>query len=625
VIIGTAGHIDHGKTALVRALTGVDTDRLPEEKRRGITIELGFAPLEISGSGTFGVVDVPGHEAFIRTMLAGATGIDLAMLVIAADEGPMPQTREHLDILSLLGVRGGVVVLTKRDLVEEEWLGLVEEEVRALVKGSALADAEIISVCAPRGEGLDSLRAALARAATLIPRRAADDLFRLPVDRAFTVRGTGTVITGTVWTGVLRRDDTVRIMPGGRTARVRSLQRHGHAVDLVAPGERAAVALAGVDLDHVPRGAVLVSDGAWAPTTVLRAEVALLDTTDREIDARTRVRFHLGTADVGARVVTARGTLTPGARSPARIVLETPVVARAGDRFVLRTPSPAMTIGGGIIEDPMPPHRRSRPEPLPSNPSEHLASLLAEGSTLGVDLRTLPLRLGISPQAVETLIGNPAASALRIGGRVYAPAAADTVLSELHDAVAEHHRRHPLDPGVSLQSVRAKLVAAADLVELVLAQSLAAGTIAVDGGQLRRAGWRPTLTPAQAEILALVAATLRAAEREPPSVTELVAAHGDVVPALLRMLERDGIAVAVEPDRYYDAAVLERLIESLRERMVPGREYGPAELRELLGVSRKYLIPLLEYCDRMRVTDRLPGGRVLAGTQFASRDEDKRS
>ena len=625
MIIGTAGHIDHGKTALVRALTGVDTDRLPEEKRRGITIELGFAPLDIPGAGMFGVVDVPGHEAFIRTMLAGATGIDLAMLVVAADEGPMPQTVEHLAILSLLGVRGGVIVLTKRDLVEEEWIGLVDEEVRALVAGSALADAEIISVCAPRGEGIDDVRAALARAAAAIPRRAADDLFRLPVDRAFTVRGTGTVITGTVWSGVLRRDDTVRIMPEGRTARVRALQRHGHAVDAVAPGERAAVALAGVDLDHVPRGAVLVTGPAWTATTVLRAEVAILGTADREIDARTRVRFHLGTADVGARVVTPRGSLGKGARSPARIVLESPVVARAGDRFVLRTPSPAVTIGGGVVDDPLPPHRRARAEPIVAEPSEQLARLLAEGSTLGIEALTLPIRLGISPNAVASLIRGASDLALQVGGRVYAPGAADTVRAQLHGLVDEHHRTFPLEPGASLQSVRARLVGGAELVELVLSDALAAGTLAVDGGQLRRAEWRPALTAAQSDLLSRLAATLKTAEREPPSVAELSAIHGDVVSALVRLLEREGTIVAVEPDRYYDAAVLERLIDSLRERMVPGREYGPAELRELLGVSRKYLIPLLEYCDRMRVTDRLPGGRVLAGTQFASRDGDKRS
>jgi selenocysteine-specific elongation factor len=625
VIVGTAGHIDHGKTALVHALTGVDTDRLPEEKRRGITIELGFAPLRLDGIGTLGVVDVPGHEAFVRTMLAGATGIDLAMLVIAADEGPMPQTREHLSILSLLGVRAGVVVLTKRDLVDEEWLSLVEEEVRSLLLGSPLADAEIVSVSALRREGLEEVRAALARAAVGIPRRAANDLFRMPVDRAFTVRGTGTVVTGTVWSGSLRRDDTVRIMTADRPARVRSLQRHGETVAEVNPGERAAIALAGVDLADVQRGAVLVGGSAWLPTTVLRADVALLATVDRPLDPRTRVRFHLGTADVGARVVSGTGPVIPGSRVPARIILEMPVVARAGDRFVLRTPSPATTIGGGVIEDPLPPHRRARGSGMPETVAAHLTRLLAEASTLGIEDAVLPVRLGVTPNAVAALIDGSPDLALRVGGRIYAPPAAKALRQGLGALLDEHHRSHPLEPGVSLQSMRAKLVGSAELIDAVLAQALAAREVAVDGGLIRRAEWQPVLTAAEVGVRDRVVGALRDAGREPPSVAELVALHGDRVPSLLRLLERAGTVVAVEADRYYDAAIVEQLIDSLRRQMVPAREYGPAEMREVLGISRKYLIPLLEYCDRVRVTDRRPGGRVIVGTQFASHAGDKRS
>jgi selenocysteine-specific elongation factor len=551
-------------------------------------------------------------------MLAGATGIDLAMLVIAADEGPMPQTREHLAILTLLGVRGGVVVLTKRDLVEDDWLSLVEDDVRALLEGSALESAEIVSVSALRREGLDDVRAALARAAAGIPRRAANDLFRMPVDRAFTVRGTGTVVTGTVWTGTLRRDETIRIMPGDRSARVRSLQRHGDAVTDINPGERAAVALAGVDLADVARGSVLVAGSAWRSTTILRAEAALLASVDRPLEARTRVRFHLGTADVGARVVTAGGALIPGMRAPARIILETPVVARAGDRFVLRSPSPATTIGGGVIEDPLPPHRRARGDGLPESVADHLARLLAEASTLGIEDVALPVRLGISPSEVAALVDGAPGLARRLGGRVYSPAAAGALRTGLREHVEEHHRNHPLDPGISLQSVRSRLAASADLIEAVLAEAIAAGEVALDGGVIHRADWRPVLTAAESALRDLLGTTLTAAGREPPSVGELVAVHGDRVPALLRLIERAGSVVPVEPDRYYDAGVVEQLIGSLRKRMVPGQEYGPAELREILGVSRKYLIPLLEYCDRVRVTDRRAVGRVIVGTQFAS-------
>jgi selenocysteine-specific elongation factor len=296
VILGTAGHIDHGKTTLVRALTGVDTDRLPEEKRRGITIELGFAPLaldEPSFSGTLGVVDVPGHDAFVRTMLAGATGVDLALLVIAADEGVMPQTREHLAILTLLGVRGGVVALTKSDLVDSDWVALVVDDVRKLLAGTALDGAEVVPCSATTGAGLQQVRAALAAAAARMPQRNPDDLTRMPLDRAFSVKGTGTVVTGTLWSGAIERESTVRLFPHGGVARVRSVESHGAAVDRGLPGTRVAVALAGVDREEVSHGGVLVSgDDAWKESTVLRADVALLDDA-KPLGVRTRVRSTL--------------------------------------------------------------------------------------------------------------------------------------------------------------------------------------------------------------------------------------------------------------------------------------------------------------------------------------------
>ncbi|HEX2777931.1 MAG TPA: selenocysteine-specific translation elongation factor, partial [Gemmatimonadaceae bacterium] len=317
MILGTAGHIDHGKTTLVRALTGVDTDRLPEEKKRGITIELGFAPLELPGVGTLGVVDVPGHEAFVRTMLAGATGVDLALLVIAADEGIMPQTREHLAILSLLAVRGGVVALTKCDLVEDEWLALVTEDVRSALAGSPLANAAIVPVSATTGAGLDALRAALVEAARRLPARDPDDLFRMPVDRSFSVKGTGTVVTGTVWSGSLAADATVRIMPDGRVARVRGVQSHGASASRALPGRRVALSLAGVERDEAGRGSWIVADEGWVASTVLRADVALLEDA-APLGPRTRVRLHLGTQDVGARVVAAGGPLGPGELRGAR-------------------------------------------------------------------------------------------------------------------------------------------------------------------------------------------------------------------------------------------------------------------------------------------------------------------
>ena len=298
MILGTAGHIDHGKTALVKALTGVDTDRLPEEKRRGITIDLGFAPLELEGVETIGIVDVPGHEAFVRTMLAGASGIDIALIVIAADEGVMPQTREHLQILSLLSVPRAVVALTKCDLVSEEWLALAIEEVSELLAGSSLETSPIVPVSAVTGAGLSELRDAIRSAAISAGSRAVmDDVFRMPVDRAFTVKGTGTVVTGTVWSGAITREAAVTVFPPGTRSRVRGIQHHSAPVKTAGPGERIALALSDLEVGEIRRGSVVITSASWKPTSKVEAEITLLD-ADFVLTPRTRLRFHLGTSDV---------------------------------------------------------------------------------------------------------------------------------------------------------------------------------------------------------------------------------------------------------------------------------------------------------------------------------------
>lgn len=615
MILGTAGHIDHGKTTLVRALTGVDTDRLPEEKRRGITIDLGFAPLDCGNGTTIGVVDVPGHEAFVRTMLAGATGIDLALLVIAADEGVMPQTREHLAILTLLGVRSGVVALTKADMVEAEWLELVSEEVRAALAGTPLAGAAMVAASGTTGQGIEQLRAAIRDAASALPVRQADDLFRMPVDRAFTIRGTGTVVTGTVWSGSLAPDAVVRILPGERSARVRSVQAHGASVGVAEPGTRAALSLHGVSVEDVSRGSVIVAGGAWRETRVLRADVALLAERALQLGPRTRVRFHLGTHDVGVRVVAAGGPLASGERRAVRVVLDGPVVARAGDRFVLRGGAPLATIGGGIVVDPLPDGRRVRPwGPGADAVDDRLSRLLEEAGAVGLDPSVLPVRLGRTPAEVRALLGRVAATYVSAGSRIFASALVQGLADRAVAAVEQYHAHAPLEPGAPLQAVRAGLGVSPELGDVVIRLALGAGRLEQGGGTIALAGWKPTLDERQLRLTDAVRRTLESAGLEPPSVPELEAVHGGGLGALLRMLERDGVVVQVEEGRYYGRATLARLAEVLRTGMVPGTVYGPAELRELLGVSRKYLIPLLEYCDRAGVTDRQVGGRVIRGT-----------
>jgi len=615
MIVGTAGHIDHGKTALVRALTGIDTDRLPEEKRRGITIDLGFAPLDLPNVGVAGVVDVPGHEAFVRTMLAGATGIDLALLVIAADEGVMPQTREHLAILGLLGIRGGVVALTKSDLVEPDWLDLVRLDVADVLAGTAMADAPMVATSVVTGAGLPALREALAAAAADVSARRDDDVFRMPIDRVFTIRGTGTVITGTVWSGSIGRDDVVRVMPDDKTVRVRGLQAHGTAIDRAKPGTRLAVALAGIDHDALTRGAVLVSEGGWHASRVLRADLTLLGNTVAALSPRASVRFHLGTTEVGARVVTPGGALSPGETKAGRVVLDAPVVVRAGDRFVIRGGSPVSTLGGGVVVDPHPAHRRARPWTAQHDSFDaRLALALREAGGEGLGIADLPVRLGASPSDVAACLEKHK-DVLRIGARIFDRAYRDELVSSLAEAVARHHQRNPLDAGVLLQTIRARVVGRSELLDDAVRTAVISGHLeTIENGLVRRTGWRPTLSNDQTDLKATLAGALRTAGPEPPSLGELSAAHGPSVVPIIRMLEREGTIVPVESDRYYDAGALTALVDRLRNGMIGGREYTPSELRDVIGLSRKYLIPFLEYCDRRGITERRSTGRVLHGT-----------
>jgi selenocysteine-specific elongation factor len=609
MIIGTAGHIDHGKTTLVRALTGVDTDRLPEEKRRGITIELGFAPLVLQGIGTVGIVDVPGHEAFVRTMVAGATGIDVALLVIAADEGVMPQTREHLAILTLLGTRAGVVALTKCDLVDEEWLSLVSTDVGEVLRGTALEDASIVRTSATTGTGLDDLRAALGSAIHALPAREALDTFRMPIDRAFSVRGTGTVVTGTVWQGSVSSGDSLVVQPKGKLVRVRGVQTHGTDVDRARPGSRAALAITGADFADVERGAWVTSDSGWPVTTLMRAEVSLLGDGDHVLGPREWVRLHLGTADIGARIVASGGPLQPGESRPVRVVLQEPVLARAGDRFVLRRASPTATIGGGVVVDPLPPRRRSPVWERLTDARETLGRILQEAKGDGVDPAHLSARTGIPPASLRELLSQPEI-AVAVGSRVFHPSVVKAAREGVERLVQEGLRVGPLGEGLSTALLPSLLPFVNDLVERAVDDLAAAGRIERRGAHLTTPGWQPVMSADDGAFKQQLLVELQASGAEPPDIQALAEVHKrDPVP-FLRMLEREHRVVPVEPGRFYAVEEVERLVTALRAGMTESREYSPSELREVLGLSRKYLIPFLEYCDRMRITERRTTGRV---------------
>lgn len=625
--LGTAGHIDHGKTTLVRALTGVDTDRLAEEKRRGITIDLGFARMPLAGGIELGVVDVPGHEAFVRNMLAGATGIDLVLLVVAADEGVMPQTREHLAIVELLGVRGGVVAITKTDLVDPDWLDLVGAELKERLANTPFAAAPLVPVSAETGAGLDELRSALCRVAAAVADRDVGNLFRLPVDRVFTVRGTGTVVTGTLWSGRIARDETVRLLPSGDTARVRGIQVHGRDVTEATAGQRVALALVGVGRDDITRGCTLVGDRAWEPSRMLTVRLRTLADTGWAIEQRQRIRFHLGTAEVMGRVMVLDGPgIAPGDTGWAQLRLEAPIVARAGDRFVVRSYSPVTTIAGGIVLEPVPPKRRrleaadrARLETAVAGSAPDGVAALAElAAWAGSPIERLSIESPQSPATIAATVDRLDGERLiRAGGRIFAAAIAERAEALFLDTIDAAHAAQPLRPGMDREELRRALPtdAPAELREWTLARMLDRGVLAARGGLVARTGFRPHMNQEQQGIRDRILAILEGGGLTPPPLSEMPPAlreHRDF-PALVRLLEYEDRIAALTPDLYLVRSAINDAVETVRRVLGAGPGFTPAEFKTVLPVSRKYLIPLLEYFDRTGITARRGDSRVLAG------------
>jgi selenocysteine-specific elongation factor len=618
MIIGTAGHIDHGKSALVRALTGREMDRLQEERRRGITIDLNFAPLEVEGQPPIGIVDVPGHEDFVRTMVAGASGVDLVLLVIDAAEGIKPQTREHLAIVEQLGVPDGIPVLAKCDLVDEEWLELVEADLAGLLARSPVRFGPPARVSSVTGAGIAELRERLAGAARSAPVRKSGDLFRMPVDRAFSLAGVGTVLTGTAWTGTLVPGDSVRLLPSEVEGRVRSLASHDHEVASVAPGSRTAVGVAGIERGAVRRGEVLVAAADdWTLATALDVRLELLPSSPRPLTARTRLRVHLGTAEILARAYP-REQIVPGGRALCRLALEVPAVARAGDRIVIRSYSPLTTIGGGVVLDPAPPRRAPWPATLDSdNPGARLLALL-ERRPDGLSTRALAQWTGLPP--LEGLRLAERTTGIRRIGERWVPSslvkAAEAAAVEL---LARWHREHPLEAGISQGSLRQAIRAP----EFVAAEALRTlerrGEIAASSGLIRLQGFQAKV-PGGTVAAGQVEAILVEAGLQAPAIRELEALlPGVEVEAVLRLLAREGVAERVAPDRYFAASALEGFEGVIREMAAAGQEVTPAALRDRLGLTRKYLIPLLEWADRKGITRREGDRRVVVAGGQADR------
>lgn len=648
LVVGTAGHIDHGKSTLVEALTGIDPDRLQEEKARGITIDLGFAPYR-HGDTQLAFVDVPGHERFVRNMLAGASGIDCVLLVIAADESVMPQTREHFDICRLLGVGGGLVALTKADLVDDETLELVRLETRELVAGSFLDGAPLVPVSARTGVGLDNVRRELAALAEGVAGRRAGGIPRLPVDRAFTVKGFGTVVTGTQASGVIEGQGELTLLPTGRQVKVRGLQVHGELRSRSLAGQRVAVNLAGIGVDELQRGDTLTTAQGLCAAHRFDGRVTLLDGA-RPLKYGARVRFHQGTSEVMGRLAigAARptagggmetavkegaapafpGVLQPGGSAFARLHLEQPVALTRGDRFVLRAYSPMITIGGGIVLDPAPPAGRLRSAAgferlrrLDTLDDDEAAVLtMVEGAAgEGLTLGSLAPRVGRTVTEVRRVAAALAerGAVVDVGERLVAAAPVEAAREAVLAMVAAYHEEHPLEPGLPREEARERLAKRGGpaLFDHVASCLTAEGKLGA-GRHLTLSTHRIVLTEDETRVKTELADLLRRERLSPPDPLAWAQERGvgrELADRMLRLLLRDGTLERLDTLVFHRDA-LDRLradVVQLREGAGEPVRIDVAWFKQRFGITRKFAIPLLEYLDRVRVTRRMGRDRIV--------------
>jgi len=630
IVVGTAGHIDHGKSALVLALTGTDPDRLKEEKERGITIDIGFASLVLDDGTRLGFVDVPGHERFVKNMLAGVGGIDLVLLVIAADESIKPQTREHFDICRLLRIRHGVIVLTKSDLVEPDILDLVKLEAREFAAGSFLESAPVVAVSSRTGAGLDELRSVLRDLAPRVPPRPARGLMRLPVDRSFSIKGFGSVVTGTLIAGTIREGDEVAVLPHGMTARVRGIEVFNHQTKEALPGQRTAVNLQGVEAGAVERGHLLTVPGVLKPAPMLDVELEVLPASEAPLRDLARVRFHHGTLEAMARVKLLEGkAVPPGASGFAQLRLETPVAALPGDRFILRRYSPPVTIAGGTVLHNQPPKlrpavpgARERFARLADKaPATRLLVLLTEAGPSGIDSSGLRSLTGFEPdeaarelkEAVDAgrVVALPAPDVRYVEGEAWRALSARVVAD-----VGAFHKKEPLKEGLSREELRTRLFQRIhpDVFKFLLAELVRAGVLRMEKDRVAAASHRIALSAPETALLERIEGRFAAAGTNPPEPDEVAAAlkaDSAQVARLFHLLLTRGQLVRIPDGKVFHA----RALEDLKQRLWGQRAKSPvidiSEFKELSGTSRKNAIPLLEHFDQQRVTRREGNKRLI--------------
>ncbi len=615
VIVGTAGHIDHGKTALVKALTGIDADRLEEEKRRGITIDLGFAHLQLTPGLRLGFVDVPGHERFIKNMLAGVGGIDLVLFVVAADESIKPQTREHFDICRLLGIGRGVIALTKADLVDADILSLVRLEVEEMVEGSFLEGAAIVPVSSLTGAGLEELRGELARAADAVPEKNSAGHFRLPIDRVFSVKGFGTVATGTLISGSVAKEQTVELYPRERLLRVRGVEVHGEPAERAVAGQRTAVNLPDIEPAEMARGDVLSEPGRFRAVTRVDCRLQLLPSA-KPLKHRAPVHFHAGTAEIGAEVRLLGGAtvLQPGAAGYARLVLKQAALLLPGDRFIIRMFSPVITIGGGVVLD-LPASLRS------TGAAERLALLTESDDAARVALLVREAGFGAGVPELVARTGWTEANLAAAASRASLLAVADSwyvdpgwfrsARGQLVAAVRAFHRENPLAAGIAKQDLRAREM---PRVPIFLLDALLAGAaeIAVEGETVRLRSHTVVLQEDEERARAAIERTFETAGLAAPSLAEALAKSGVEnrrARTLLEILVRQKRLLRINEDLVLHASAIERLRQILLPRK--SQHFGVGEFKEWTGISRKYAIPLLEYLDREHITRREGDRRLV--------------
>ncbi|MGD9134680.1 MAG: selenocysteine-specific translation elongation factor [Desulfobacterales bacterium] len=630
IILGTAGHIDHGKTSLIKALTGTDTDRLKEEKERGITIELGFAALDLPSGQHLGIVDVPGHEKFVKNMVAGATGIDIVVMVIAADEGVMPQTREHMEICTLLGVKYGMVAVTKIDMVDEEWLELALEDIRDFVRGTFLEDAAVAAVSSATQEGIPEFIKALDELAAEIPERPPSDLFRLPIDRVFTIKGFGTVITGTLISGRVQVGDTIMIYPSGIKSKVRGIQVHNKSAEEAQTGMRTAINFQGLEKEAISRGEVLSKPNNLHSSYMVDVSLHYLASNKKPIKNRTRVRFHTGTSEVlGNLILLDREELAPGEDTVAQLRLDTPVALVKDDRFVIRSYSPVFTIGGGKVLNPIPlKHKRFKPDAveglqaLGDQSPEAIISFHVEASGYqGVSFAHLKIMTNLPEKQLENVLQGLLSQKTLIQvdkeNRIYIHRRRfENLENDTRRQLADYHKANPLKPGMPKEELKSKFppLLTSKLFNLTLNQMIKEKEIAQEENFIRLASHAVSLGVKQADVKDKILKSYLNAGLEPPYFKELAKSldmDAKRAKDVLMHMVAEGAIVKVKEELYFHAAVVKDLKKRLVKFLETQGEITTPQFKEMTGVSRKYVIPLAEHFDSTNVTLRVGDVRKL--------------